>query len=58
MELVRERTKLLDYYRDKADSHEKEKADIIIDCQRKIGIIRSFWRDKIFYEGTRSGKNF
>lgn len=55
-ELFKHRTDVLNYFRDRVDAHEIEKAGIVTECRRKILIIRSFWRDKLYHGGTRSGK--
>ena len=44
------------YYRNKAKEEEKRADAVEKECQRGIVSVRSFWRDKIYREGCRSGK--
>jgi hypothetical protein len=38
------------------DAHNIERAEIIVTCKKKVRRIRSFWRDKLFEGGSRSGR--
>ena len=51
--MLEKRTRQVYYYRNKLE----EEVEILSEeCERKIKSIREFWKGKIYYEGTRSGK--
>ena len=55
-ELFKSRTEVLSYFRDKVDAHDIEKTEIIVKCRKEVRKVRSFWKDKICYGDSRSGK--
>ena len=54
-ELFQQRTESMHYYKEKVDQCQQEKNSIMNECRRKVREIRSFWRDKLYNENSRSG---
>ena len=53
---LKQRTELLYQYSKKLKQAEAETELVTEECKRKIRSVRAFWKEKIYSEGSRSGK--
>lgn len=54
--LFLERTKVLHICREEVDELRSEREVMARECGRQVEEVRKFWRDKVYSEGSRSGK--